>query len=88
MIAQLNKLTSTVARVNIVLLGRMKHGKSSFVNTVASIAHGSYKHERVASSDVTGTATKDLGKINIDGMPGLLLWDTWGWDGSKTWQVR
>lgn len=75
-----------VQHVNIVLMGRMGNGKSSYLNTIKACLGGEYVDLSPVGVSAAGTFTKSIGCHFLNNTESIRMWDTWGWDGHN-WTV-
>jgi len=71
-----------VRSYNILLMGRMGNGKSSYLNTANSSLKGGWQQINVAKNDIK-TVTLNIGKFAVNQRKTLQIWDTYGWSESN-----
>mmetsp|Transcript_16677 Transcript_16677/g.23170 ORF Transcript_16677/g.23170 Transcript_16677/m.23170 type:complete len:685 (+) Transcript_16677:45-2099(+) len=79
-----NLLVNCSMVLNILLLGVIGKGKSSFTNTVATALAPEGEELRLAHfNDMLTSVTKELSKYSINAKNNVLLWDIFGLDGTN-----
>jgi predicted GTPase len=64
--------------LNISLLGRIGHGKSSFCNTLFSALEGKITTKAITRDDIE-TVTLKVGKFPVNTKHTIKIWDVFGW---------
>ncbi len=76
--SKLRKIVGGIRTANILVLGPIGAGKSSFINGVKSAFEGKYC-ELLNVRDSTERVTTTIQKVYVDDSRELKLWDSFGW---------
>jgi GTP-binding protein EngB required for normal cell division len=68
-----------VKHYNIMLLGRLGGGKSSFLNTCATALSMKYSNRVITANHVFAAVTKAIAKVDLNHNGTIRMWDTFGW---------